>query len=244
LPDPAAGAGRSIAILQSSYIPWKGYFDLMNSVDEFVLFDDVQYTKRDWRNRNQIKTPRGTEWLTIPVKVAGSYLQKVRETRVDSDAWPREHWAALTHNYARAPFFGAYRERFEELYLGATSPMLSEVNHHFLTALAGTLGIATRISWSMDYEIVEGRTERLVHICRQAGATEYLSGPSARAYIDPGAFDAAGIALKYADYTGYPEYPQLHGPFEHHVSILDLLFNTGPGATRYMKSFAARPVAR
>jgi hypothetical protein len=216
----------------------------MNSVDEFVLFDDVQFTKRDWRNRNQIKTPRGTEWLTIPVKVAGSYLQKVRETRVDSETWQRTHWSALTHNYARAPFFGAYREQLEDVYLGATSPMLSDVNHRFLTAIAGILGIPTRISWSMDYEIVDGQSARLVHICRQAGATEYLSGPSARAYIDPAAFEAAGIAVRYADYTCYPEYPQLHGPFEHHVSILDLLFNTGPEATQYMKSFERRHASR
>ena len=117
--------------------------------------------------------------------------------------------------------------------------MLSEVNHRCLTEICALLGISTRLSWSMDYEVNDGQTERLVHLCRQAGATEYLSGPSARAYIDTTAFARAGIAVRFMDYSGYPEYPQLHGTFDHHVSIVDLIFNTGPAATQYMKSFAA-----
>jgi len=229
---------KKVAIVQSSYIPWKGYFDMIAAVDEFVLYDDAQYTRRDWRNRNQIKTPRGLEWLTIPVEVKGRYLQKVRETRVSDSGWARSHWSALAQNYGAARHFAAYRARLEELYLGCREEMLSRINFRFIAAVCELLGIRTKISWSMDYDLVEGRTERLVGVCRSAGATHYVSGPAARDYIDQDAFDRAGIAVSYMDYSGYPEYTQLHGGFVHTVTILDLLFNEGPDAPRYMKAAA------
>jgi hypothetical protein len=229
---------KKVAILQSSYIPWKGYFDLINSVDEFILYDDMQFTRRDWRNRNLIKTPRGLEWLTIPVAVKGRYHQKICETAVSELDWGERHWATLAHNYAKAPFFELYRPVFEPLYRGREES-LSAINHGFLRAICGILGIATRISWSMDYRpLAEGKTERLVDLCRRAGGGEYFSGPAARDYIEPALFEAAGIGLSFFAYAGYPEYPQRFGGFEHGVSILDLLFNTGSEARRYMKSFA------
>lgn len=229
-----------MAIVQSSYIPWKGYFDLINLADEFILFDDVQYTRRDWRNRNTIKTPQGLQWLTIPVEVKGRFHQLIRETRVSDPGWGGRHWRSLVHNYGRAAFFHEYAGRLEELFLGATDPFLSAINHRFMAALCEILGIGTRISRSSDYEMIEGKTERLVHLCVQACATDYLSGPSARAYIDEALFARAGIRVRYIDYAGYPEYRQLHGPFEHHVSALDLILNEGPGAPTFMKSFTER----
>ena len=228
---------KRVAIVQSNYIPWKGYFDLVNSVDEFILYDDMQFTRRDWRNRNLIKTPRGLEWLTIPVATKGRYLQKICDTALSDPGWGRAHWATLSHNYAKSPFFAQYREVLEPLYHEA-APRLSETNFRFISAICGILGITTRISWSMDYRpLKEGKTERLVDLCLQAGATHYLSGPAARDYIDPAAFAAAGIALSYFDYSGYPEYPQQWGRFEHGVTVLDLLFNTGPQARQFMRSF-------
>lgn len=229
---------KKIAILQSNYIPWKGYFDLVNSVDEFILYDDMQYTRRDWRNRNLIKTPRGLEWLTIPVEVKGRFRQRICDTRIGDPRWGARHWATLMHNYARSAFFELYQPVLEPLYQQAWHT-LSAVNHAFLKAICGILGITTIISWSMDYRPrKEGKTERLVALCLQAGATRYISGPSARDYIEPGLFEAAGIKLDYFDYAGYPEYPQRFGKFEHGVTVLDLLFNVGPDAPRYMKSFA------
>jgi hypothetical protein len=233
----AAPVGRRVAILQSNYIPWKGYFDLIHSVDEFILYDDMQYTRRDWRNRNKIKTKDGLLWLTIPVEVKGRYHQKIRETVISDPDWNRHHRRVLATSYAKAPHFRRYAEFFEALYLGCSARLLSEVNYRFLTAVCGLLGIRTRISWSADYELAEGKTERLVSLCRQAGAAEYLSGPAAREYIEPERFAEAGIRLRYMDYSGYPEYPQLFPPFEHGVSVLDLIFNVGPDAPRYMKSF-------
>jgi hypothetical protein len=228
---------KKVAVVQSNYIPWKGYFDLINSVDEFILYDDVQFTRRDWRNRNLIKTSRGLEWMTVPVSVKGRYLQKICETRISEADWAERHWATLVHNYSKAPFFELYRPIFEPLYRRHES-LLSAVNLDFIKAICGILGVATRISWSMDYRpLKEGKTERLVDLCRRVEGTHYLSGPAARDYIHPALFDASGIGLSFFDYAGYPEYPQRFGKFEHGVTILDLLFNAGPQAPRYMKSF-------
>jgi hypothetical protein len=234
----AASMSKKVAIVQSNYIPWKGYFDLINLVDEFILYDDVQYTRRDWRNRNKIKTPRGLRWLTVPVRTKGRYYQKVRETEVSDPGWGGRHWQSIVHNYSKAEYFDTYRDLFEELYLGQNERFLSQINYRFLTAICQILGIRTKLSWSMDYDVAEeDKTERLVGLCKQAGATEYLSGPAAKAYMEEDLFKDEGIELRYMDYSGYPEYNQLFPPFKHSVSIIDLIFNEGPDAPRYMRSF-------
>jgi hypothetical protein len=228
---------KKVAIVQSNYIPWKGYFDLINSVDEFILYDDMQYTRRDWRNRNKIKTKNGLTWLTIPVKVKGKYYQKIQETAISDPKWNRAHWQTVIQNYCRAKYFGEYKEIFENLYLGCQQRQLSQINYHFMTGICKILGISTQISWSMNYKLIEGKTERLVDLCKQAGATEYISGPVAKSYIDEELFRREGIKLRYIDYSEYPEYHQLFPPFEHGVSIIDLIFNEGVNATKFMKSF-------
>jgi len=229
---------KAVAIVQSNYIPWKGYFDLIHSVDEFVLFDDMQYTRRDWRNRNKIKTPAGTTWLTIPVSSKGKYLQTISATAVSDPGWAAAHWKTISNFYARAPYFTHYSALFEELYLGCKQSSLSEINHRFLVAICSILGIPTRISRSSDYHLVEGKTERLVAICQQAGAGRYISGPAGRPYIDPRLFAEADIELVFFDYAGYPEYRQLYPPFRHDVSVIDLILNAGQDAPLYMKSFS------
>lgn len=231
--------GKRVAIVQSNYIPWKGYFDLINLVDEFILFDDVQYTRRDWRNRNRIKTPAGPAWLTIPVRAKGRFDRPIREIEIDDLDWGASHWRAIAHNYARAPYFRAYRDRLEPLWTEAREPLLSQVNERFLSALCGLLGIRTRLTRSMDYHVVAGKTERLVELCRQAGAAVYLSGPAARSYLDEEPFRQAGIVVEWMDYAGYPEYRQLFPPFDHYLSVVDLILNEGPAASRFLKSFGA-----
>lgn len=228
---------KKVAIVQSSYIPWKGFFDLINLVDEFILYDDVQFTRRDWRNRNKIKTQNGFLWLTIPVVVKGKYFQKISETTISDPSWKVDHWKSIVHNYAKAKYFLDYKDYFEELFLGATEQSLSLINHRFLTSICQLLGITTKLSWSMDYKLVDGKTERLINLCQQAGATEYISGPSAKAYMQDNLFKEAGMNLSYMDYSNYPEYSQLFPPFVQEVSILDLIFNEGPNAIKYMKSF-------
>jgi hypothetical protein len=228
--------GKRVAIVQSCYVPWKGYFDLINLADEFILYDDRQYTRRDWRNRNRIKTANGTQWLTIPVEVKGRYHQRIDETRVSDPDWAERHWMTLRHAYAGAERFDDYGGLFEKLYHEAPGPMLSEINRYFLEALCEVLGIRTKLSWSTDYEADGNKTERLVSLALAAGADVYLSGPRAREYMDEALFAEAGIVLEYMDYSGYPEYPQPHPPFEHTVTILDLLVSTGTAAPRYLKS--------
>jgi hypothetical protein len=230
---------KRVGIVQSCYIPWKGYFDLINSVDEFVLYDDRQFTRRDWRNRNRVKTRNGTIWLTVPVHVKGRYHQRIDETVVAESGWARAHWRTMTHTYTAAPYFDAYRERFAALYEDiGEEQRLSAINRRLLEEVCDVLGIGTKLSWSTDYDASGTRTERLIDLCRLCGADEYLSGPTARAYLDENAFRAAGIEVTYMNYDGYPTYPQLYPPFEHTVSALDLLFQTGPEAPRYMMSFA------
>lgn len=227
---------KTIAVVQSCYIPWKGYFDLIASVDEFVLFDDRQFTKRDWRNRNRIKTAQGAQWLTIPVETKGRYLQRIDETLISDERWGELHWRTIAHNYAGAAHFPDYRDQVEALFRTATERRLSAVNRHLLEGINELLGITTALSWSTDYEAAGAKTDRLVALCLAAGATEYLSGPSARAYIEEEKFRAAGIRLEYFDYENYPVYPQVHPPFDHAVSVLDLILNVGPAAQQFMKA--------
>lgn len=228
---------KTIGILQSNYIPWKGYFDIIHSVDEFVLYDDAQFTQRDWRNRNQIKATTGLKWLTIPVEVKGKLHQKISCARVSDPNWGRKHWRLISLNYSKAEYFKDYRGLFEELYLTCDEEYLSRINFRFLEAINRVLDITTRISWSSDYNLIEGKNERLVSLCQQAGARKFLLGPAAQNYLDESLFQQEGIEVEWMDYSGYPEYRQLFPPFDHGVTILDLIFNEGPNAKKFMKSF-------
>jgi hypothetical protein len=226
---------KKVAIIQSNYIPWKGYFDMIAAVDEFVLYDDMQYTRRDWRNRNKIKTPQGTEWVTVPVQVKGKFKQTIRETEISGSDWATTHWRALCLNYRRAAQFKVVAPRLEPLYLRTKYSHLFKLNRTLIEWVCDQLGIKTKISDSAEYKIDGGKMERLANICLQAGADEYVSGPTGRAYLDANVFAARGLKLTWFDYSGYPEYPQLWGEFRHNVTILDLLFNCGQDAPRYMK---------
>lgn len=227
---------RTAVIVQSNYIPWKGYFDLLGAADCVVLYDSAQYTTNDWRNRNRIKTHTGPVWLTIPVRHSGRFGQRIDEVEVPDDRWRAKHWRSLEQAYARAPFFDAYRERFEALYLGSSERSLSAINRAFVEEIASLLGTRAELVDVDEEGLPEDRIDRLVAICTQLGADRYLSGPAAEAYLEPARFEEAGIAVDFVDYGGYPEYPQLHPPFEHAVSAVDLLFNTGPDAGRYLKT--------
>jgi len=230
----AGNPGKRVAIVQSNYIPWKGYFDLIAAVDEFILYDDMQYTRRDWRNRNQIKTPNGLRWLTVPVKVKGRFEQTILDTEIQGSCWAQNHWKALQLNYARAGHFRDQAEWLEPLYLEPFTH-LSDLNGRFINAICTCLGIDTCITPATDYCVSGEKTERLVQLCLQAGASVYVSGPAARSYLDETAFHHHGMTVEWFDYSGYPEYPQQWGTFVHSVTMLDLLFNTGPEAPAFMK---------
>jgi hypothetical protein len=236
-------AHKCVAIVQSSYIPWKGYFDLIRAADEFILLDDVQFTKRDWRSRNRIKTKDGLCWLTVPVHTKGLYQQRIMDTTISDPAWSERHWQTIHGAYARTPFFDAYAPRIKSVYEQPPSDRLSDVNRSLIEAICQTMEITTPIRWSSEYHPSEGRNERLIDLCVKAGATDYLSGPSARGYVDEAAFARAGVTVHFVDYSGYRDYPQPYPPFEHAVSALDLLFCTGPDASDYLKDLSPSRVA-
>jgi hypothetical protein len=222
-----------VAIIQSSYIPWKGLFDLIREVDRFVFYDDVQFTTRDWRTRNRIKTSCGLQWLSIPA--GGCTHRLIHDVVLEDAAWQRKHWACIHHNYAKTPYFKHYAEFFESLYLSRKWRSLSELNQYVTKTIATELlGITTEFRDSREFPAMGRRQDRLISLLRGMGATHYVSGPSARSYIDPLQFASAGIQLSYHDYSGYPQYAQLHPPFEHAVSVLDLLFNVGPAAGHWI----------
>ena len=234
---------KKVAIIQSNYIPWKGYFDIISKVDEFILYDEVQYTKRDWRNRNQIKTANGLQWLTIPVEVKGKYDQRIDETKIADKSFAIKHWNSIKHAYSKAPYFKEYAEVFEKLYLGLDEDLLSQVNYKFISEICKILDIKTKISWSTAYESLapeiqnESANNRLIDLCVKSGATTYLSGPAAKDYMDIEKFSYNGIKVEWMDYSGYKPYQQLHGEFTHYVTVLDLIFNEGQNSSIFMNSF-------
>jgi hypothetical protein len=224
-----------VAILQSNYIPWKGYFDMIASVDTFILYDQMQYTRRDWRNRNKIQTAQGLQWLTVPVIAKGKYTQTIADTEISDPRWAEKHWKTLELTYRRAPYFEAVSEWLKPLYLERPHINLSAMNQYFIEAICARLGITTRIVQSDAFALTEGKSDRLADLCAQAGGTTYVSGPAAQDYIDPEAFDRRNISLEWFHYDGYPQYPQLWTPFEHGVTVLDLFFNCGDAAPDYMR---------
>jgi len=214
--------GKTIAIMQSNYIPWRGYFDMINRVDEFIIYDCCQYTKNDWRNRNIIKTPRGTQWLTIPVYHHLS--QKINETVISDKLWNVKHWITIEQFYRNASYFKRYKNFFNVMYATATYNFLSEINLHFIKGICGLLNITTPLIDSSELHITGDKTEKIVNICRQRGANRYLSGPAAKDYIDMNLMK--GIEVEWMSYD-YDEYKQLYPPFDQKVSIIDYIFNCG-----------------
>jgi hypothetical protein len=197
---------KSIAIVQSNYIPWRGYFDLIRAVDEFVILDSVQFTKNDWRNRNRIAANQGVQWLTIPIRTAGRWPQRIAEAEIADPYWARRHWRSIVQNYSRAPQFQALAPALQQIYrLAARETRLSRINRLFLDSLCSRLGITTRITSSEAYPDHPDRAERLIGICQAAGAGRYVSGPRASVYLDSARFAAAGIAVEFFAYGPRPE---------------------------------------
>ncbi len=231
---------KTIAILQSNYIPWKGYFDIIAAVDEFLIFDDVQYTRRDWRNRNKIVYGGELHWLTIPVASKGAYEAPINTIAIADRSWARKHWANIRHAYARTPHFHGLAPLLESTYARAAElALLTEVNELFLRTLSDVLELDTTFIRTDDIpRKATDASGRLVEICLARGADTYVSGPAARAYIDRAQFDAAGITLAYANYEGYPVYDQGTASFEHGVSMLDVMFRFGRDARMHLKTIS------
>jgi len=219
------------AILQSNYIPWRGYFDLIHEVDFFLFYDDVQYTHSDWRNRNRVMTPKGQRWLTIP---SGQNLNRlICEVEINDQGWKRQHRSIIEQNYRNAPYFDEYRTLLDFLYENQITN-LSDYNQRAIKHLSNILGISAKFTDSRLLAINGQKTDRLIRLLEKVGATQYISGPSARNYLEETMFVEAGIELIYKEYPPYPAYQQCFSPFSPFVSILDLLFNVGKEAPEYI----------
>ncbi len=227
-------------IIQSDYIPWRGYFDFINSVDLFIIHDDLQYTKGDWRNRNKIKTPYGLKWLTVPVKYHKT-TQLICNTEIDySSSWQDRHLNLLRSNYGQAKYFTEAIELFKEG-LSYRDVTISELNVRLIKMICKYLAISTPIVMSSEFQVAGTKTERLIQLLRKAYATSYLSGPSARSYLEEDLFRENSIQLEYKNYD-YDPYPQLWGDFDGKVSILDLIANCGPDAGKFILSLTGDKV--
>ena len=234
---------RRVAVLQSSYVPWKGYFDIIHDVDVFVFYDDVQFTKNDWRNRNRIKTAGGADWLSIPV--GKEIHRRIDEVPLPTDRrWIRQHLNTLQACYARAPHYRAYAPWLAEVLQQPQTTLLYELNRALTIGIAREhLGITTQFADSRDYPAHGSNEDRLLDLLLQVGATEYVSGPAARTYLDEARFAAAGVHVIWKDYAGYPEYAQVHPPYDPFVSILDLLFHVGADAPWHIWGWREAPRA-
>lgn len=226
----------NVVILQPSYIPWRGYFDQIRRADVFIFYDDVQYDKHGWRNRNQIKTHQGKQWLTIPVHSRGvTNGIPIWDVRIDwSKPWAKNHFKALTFAYSKAPYFKQYVPLLESFY-ERCDEYLADFTIDTSIILARELGFtSTRFMRSSQMTDIPGqKTDRIIHILRGVGATHYICGPSASSYMEPEKFSTAGITFEYMEYK-YPEYSQLHPPYDPYVSILDLMFMMGKDAVKYI----------
>lgn len=222
-----------VGIIQSNFLPWRGYFDFIREVDLFIIHDDLQYTKGDWRNRNRIKTPRGTEWITVPVNYKHT-SQLIEETKIDySTPWAQKMLNKIKESYRHAPYFDKY---FPELSgrLVEPAPSISDLNLRLIQWACAHLAITTPIRFSREFHPQGAKTERLVGILKQVEATIYLSGPAARTYLVPELMEREGIKLEYKAYH-YAEYHQLYEPFDPYVSIIDLLFMMGEKSRYYLE---------
>lgn len=223
---------KIVAISQSNYIPWKGYFDLIARADEFILYDEAQFTKNDWRNRNIIKTPNGPQWLTIPVH--GSTQEKISDVKIADSGWNMDHLKTIRQFYKNAAFYEEYSNWLTTLYSHADFEYLSEVNVYFIKEINRILGIDTPLKQSKNFTFDGDATQKVISMCKETKADIYLSGPAAMNYLNVSYFEDAGIDIKWMNYGNYPEYSQCCGSFDHNVTIIDLLFNTGKNAPNYL----------
>lgn len=224
-----------VAMMQPNYIPWKGIFDLIHKVDKFVFYDDVQYTVRDWRNRNVIPTQSGMTWLTVPVLTKGKREQLIKDVIINqNENWQKKHFKTLSLNYKKAPHFSKFRWLLEDFYLTKTWENLSDLDIYTTKKLCEVLKINVEFYKASDFNCTGKKDgEKVIKLCKELGCDYFINGPTSKSFMNMELFRDQHIQLDYIEYT-YPEYTQLVTPFSHNVSILDLLFNTGDDAPYYI----------
>ena len=222
---------KRISILQPNYMPWRGYYKIIKNSDCVVLYDDVQYTKNDWRNRNIIKSAKGPIWLTIPVRVK-NLNQRINETYSVNNNWYEKHYKSIRQNYSKSRYYNKYIDNFQEFYQNKKPRKITAIIENFNNIIFEILEISTKIIYSSDLGVTGNRNERLIRILKKLGADTYLSGPSASSYIDQELFKVNKIDIEWVSYQ-MPMYKQVFDGFIPNLSIVDLIFNTGTEANYY-----------
>ena len=221
----------SVAIIQSNYLPWKGYFHIIQSVDHFVFLDSVKYTRRDWRNRNKIKTSEGMIWLTVPVHA--KRLTSINKAVIADYQWQINHPKTLKQYYSKCPYFKKYFPLLEKLY-SRNWIHLSDLNQVFIREISQLLGIKTKFYDDREFSTSPEKNQRLLDIVQKLGADTYITGPSAQVYLKEKIYLQAGIKVRYFQYPKYPEYDQVWGKYHSQVSVLDLIFHKGEKSVNYI----------
>ena len=226
--------GSTVGILQPGYLPWLGFFEQLECCDIFVLYDDVQFEKGSWRNRNRIKTPNGPQWLTVPVQLKGRGFPMVKDVAVNSSVpWQKKHIKAITQHYSQSPFLRRYAD---DLFAILDGPwrLLVDLDIELIKWVVKELGISTPMVLSSSLGIQGSGVARLVSVIQSLGADRFYEGSAGRNYIDVDVFEQVGISVDFQEYD-HPVYPQPYGDFISHLSIIDLLFNCGPDSLQILK---------
>jgi len=215
-----------LSVHQPQYIPWLGYFHKIAKSDLFIFLDDVQYKKREFQNRNKIKTASGPLWLTVPVVTKGHYTQNIKDVLINNEEdWASDHLKSIEHNYSKAACFQEHRQFFQALYK-KKHEMLIDTSMEMINYSLNYLNIQTPVKMSSEFQIKSMSTQRIIDLCKAAGADTYLSGSGGRDYMDVSLFEKNNIKLLFQDFK-HPQYPQLFGSFEPFLSIVDLFLNCG-----------------
>lgn len=227
-----------IVILQSNYIPWKGYFDLINDADTFCFYDEVQYTKNDWRNRNKILGPNGLFWLTIPIE-KNAVKDKISEATIINDLWQKKHFKTIEQNYSKAINKNSVLDLLAPIYLDNVWSNLSQLNQRLIIEISNFLGITTNFENSATFELKDDKINRLIHLIKQLNGTEYISGPAGMDYLKnvENIFSENEINLTYKKYGPYLKYDNQKSEFEDYVSIIDLIMNAPKD--KYLEYFSS-----
>ncbi|HWY37017.1 MAG TPA: WbqC family protein [Bacteroidia bacterium] len=217
---------KKAVILQSNYIPWKGYFDLIHDADIFIFYDVVKYTKNDWRNRNTIYTKNGKQWLSIPIEASAVKLT-INEVEIKDQNWIENHYKSLSLGYKKAPYFNQLDELLSDYYTNYRWKLLSDFNQYIIKDISKRLGLITIFRNAEEFNLEGNKIEKLINILKEVNATTYITGPAAKDYLNgmENLFTESGISLEYKAYPAYPAYRQLTEPFENSISILDLVAN-------------------
>ena len=212
---------------QPVYLPWLGLFHKISLADEFVSYDQVQYVPYEWQNRNRVKTPSGPVWLTVPVMRKEHFGRRIVDIEIDnSRPWPRKHWRTIEMAYGRAPHFARYADFLDETYNRRTWLTLAELNDHLLRWSLATLGIDIPIVSAGEFDFKGTKSDRILDMCQVLGSDVFIFGGEGDKYADVPSFERAGVRPVFQTYN-HPVYPQLHGTFVSHLSVIDLLANCG-----------------